>query len=620
MLVAYQLFIPPIVGLADQGDFARMIGRFGYGPEDRVKYAFVVRKYVPDASWRLSAWEQVNSEYLFLGSALLVNPFFSKDGKLDVLVLGLVHMLAFLVAFVRLLAATHRLRAAPFIWIAALVILTDVGYVAYWNSFYAEPASCIFFLLLLGDTLLICKTEQLTRGRIFVWTLWAVLLVLAKAQNAPLGILLALISIRFGFWLKGKPLRQTAFASSAVIILATALNVLTESQPAKWAPPYNVLFKAILPESRDASADLSEFGLSPEFAKYSGTGAWSPGSAYIDMISTGLIGTRLTHANIARFYLVHPTRVWRHIRSLLPVAFSLRPEWCGNFERSAGYAPDARSAACSLWSTTRARYLPRVGSVIVVLIVIVPVLLAPAWVRLPVYRPWLELYGLLAACCAVAFLVAVLFDAFDNVKHLFLFNLLLDTFLVATLSVALSICLSRRRAVLDHFAIATQVARRYVRERSVGQLAAFRSRIEDRTAHFPYRVKRFIHRNKKRIQVTVALLSAAVITLGSLYVAMELSSYSFSGSWSDQKEFPILIDESITVQYLPVRSPPNGVDFPGRVHKGRRLSRNTIWVDFGLSDHGESCCIGSLRNPLLVFLRITRDRIDWSNGTYWRRK
>jgi len=47
-ILAFQLFVPPIVGLADQGDFGKMIGRFGYHKEDRSAslWAFVDRKYV----------------------------------------------------------------------------------------------------------------------------------------------------------------------------------------------------------------------------------------------------------------------------------------------------------------------------------------------------------------------------------------------------------------------------------------------------------------------------------------------------------------------------------------------------------------------------------------------
>ena len=64
---------------------------------------------------------------------------FSK-GVLDITVVGFVHFVAFLAAFAWLLSVT-----GPLTWIVALIALTDVGYVAYWNSFYTEPATCIAF-------------------------------------------------------------------------------------------------------------------------------------------------------------------------------------------------------------------------------------------------------------------------------------------------------------------------------------------------------------------------------------------------------------------------------------------------------------------------------------------
>ncbi len=137
---------------------------------------------------------------------------------------------------------------------------------------------------------------------------------------------------------------------------------------------------------------------------------------------------------------------------------------------------------------------------------------------------------------------------------------------------------------------------------------------------FSCRGNRFIRRNQTRVQVTLGVLLVLAAILTGLYVAMQRSSYSFSVRWSDQSKYPISIDESgeaITVRYLPVHTATNGRDFPGRVHTGRRLGRNQIWVDFGLLYHGERCCIGNLRHPLLVFLKIARDRIDWSNETYW---
>jgi hypothetical protein len=430
-ILTYQLFIPPVVGLADQGDFARIIGTFGYAPEDRsATIAFVAEKYVPDPAARKPEWEQPSSEYLFVASAILLNKVISPDGKLDIVVIGAVHVLAFLAAFTRLLLVTKQIRVSPVLWSIGLVALTDVGYAAYWNSFYAEPASCIFFLLLAAESIAICNSESVSPRQIALWSLWAILFVMAKAQNAPLGILLTLFSMRLCWWTKERATRQLAILASALIAAATLFNIVTIPARVQWADAYNHMFLAILPESRNPSADLKAFGLEPALAKYSGTGAWSPGSAFHEMVESGLIGNQFTHATIARFYLQHPTRIWRHAKTLLPIAFSLRPEWCGNFERTAGRPPGARSAAFTLWSGFHEQVLRRMGKLILILLCLSPAIAATAWIYCPARRRPIELFFLLSICCLTAFLVAALGDAWDNVKHLFLFNLMLDACLI----------------------------------------------------------------------------------------------------------------------------------------------------------------------------------------------
>jgi len=145
VILSCQLFVNPIVGLADQGDFARTLGPFGYAAEDKsATIAFVAPKYVQAPDSRRLGWEQPSSEYLFVACAMLLNNIVSRDGKLDIVVIGIVHALAFLAAFARLLMVTKQYRVSPYLWVVGLIVLTDVGYAAYWNSFYAEPASCIF--------------------------------------------------------------------------------------------------------------------------------------------------------------------------------------------------------------------------------------------------------------------------------------------------------------------------------------------------------------------------------------------------------------------------------------------------------------------------------------------
>jgi hypothetical protein len=421
IILSWQLFVPPIVGLADQGDFARVIGLFGYGAADKTtEYAYVAGKYVPDPKARLRVYEQATTEYIFAGAAVLLNKLISRDGSLDIRVIGFVHLIAFLYAFHRLLAATPVA-----IWPVALLILTDVGYAAYWNSFYAEPASCIFFLLLLAESITICRTGEASTAQAIRWSLWAFFWVFAKPVNSPEGILLALFAFRiFGA-------RLVTVLGALLIASAVAVNVTTVPTPNTWPTVYDQIFLAILPESHDPAADARELGLPQEWLKYSGTGAWSRGTNLYEGVMTGLIGKQITNGAIARFYLRHPARIWRRAKRILPVAFSLRPEWCGNFERSAGKPAGARSYSFDVWSGFHEHWLGPIGKAILLLLMASPFVCIAAWVRFAKRRRVIEMFGLLGLACLIAFTVAITGDAWDNVKHLFLFNLLLDTWLVA---------------------------------------------------------------------------------------------------------------------------------------------------------------------------------------------
>jgi hypothetical protein len=442
VFLSWQLFVPPIVGLADQGDVTRMIGRFGYSAVDKsAEYAFLARKYVPDPNARQRAYEQVSPEYIFVGAAVLLNTLLSKDGSLDITIIGFVHMLAFLYAFHRLLRASEPLRAGSLtwilaIWILALLALTDVGYAAYWNSFYAEPASCIFFLLLLGESIEICRTGDVSNAQFVRWAIWAALFVMAKPQNAPLGILLALFVFRLRAWSKSPAAWRIAISSSLAIVAAVVFITVTSPAVNMWSSTYDQVFMVILPESKTPAKDAQALGLTPDWLKYSGTGAWTQGTAFPEAVTSGVIGKTITHGTVARFYLLRPARIWRHAKRMLPVAFSLRPEWCGNFERSAGLPPLAKSSAFAIWSGFREHVLAACGKFIVIALLLCPIISVVAWLRAG--RDWrrsIEFFGLLGICCLLSFGIAICGDAWDNVKHLFLFNLLLDTWMVAGIAI-----------------------------------------------------------------------------------------------------------------------------------------------------------------------------------------
>ena len=192
---------------------------------------------------------------------MALNKLISKDGSLDIRVVGFVHAITFLAAFTWLLRVT-----GPITCIVAAIALTDVGYVAYWNSFYTEPATCIFLLLLAAESIGMCNGRQISWSQLARWSLWASMLVWAKSSNYPLAAVLAPFALYLGW--RAKNTRVAGTAGALAIAAFAILTMQTRPQPMQRATTYNSILMAILPESPTPAADLQDLGLDPKLARF----------------------------------------------------------------------------------------------------------------------------------------------------------------------------------------------------------------------------------------------------------------------------------------------------------------------------------------------------------------
>ncbi|MGA3185817.1 MAG: hypothetical protein ABSF22_01790 [Bryobacteraceae bacterium] len=436
-LVGWQLFFPPIVGLADQGDFQKVLGPLGYapvppGPEH--KYYFVTREYVQDPSYRQPRFEQLTSELVIAKAAIALHNLFRDRKTFDITLFGWTHATLFLLALARLFYVTRVLAMYRIIWALMLLVLTDAGYVAYWNSLYTEPASCIWFLFLLAESITFSTSERITIGAVLRWNIFAILWIMAKTQNAPLCVPLGVYGLVIAWRALDGKTRWAAIAGVLAMLAAGAIMVRSILPAPKVITLYDGIFYGILPDSPDPRSDLMALGLNPDYARYSGTLPWDPESGIADGYLVNALLEKITPVGLVEFYMRRPGRMWRHFRPLLPSYFSLRPEFCGNFVQSTGRPPGARSYAIGLWSRIHERVLSRVGLFLLAALVLgiaggVLLLIVKRSAPPDVLR-WTELGTCLAACCLTAFLAAAFGDTYDNTKHQFLFNLLLDTCLV----------------------------------------------------------------------------------------------------------------------------------------------------------------------------------------------
>ena len=200
----YQLVVPPIVGQSNTGDYWRIMVASGLDWSGPVPPStlFLVREF-KDTSPRFvgdgnpDSEPYLSSEILLIWIAKVINGIFNKANTFDLVSLGIVQTLIYTAGIAVILVACSKiLRFAPFVLLCVLVLLisTDVGYVAYFNSVYPESASMIFGIYTIGFALMASIAKRATPwsfGLCIVSGLW----LIAKTANVVLIVPIVFFAI-----------------------------------------------------------------------------------------------------------------------------------------------------------------------------------------------------------------------------------------------------------------------------------------------------------------------------------------------------------------------------------------------------------------------------------------
>jgi len=361
-LAAWQLLIPPILGVADQGDYARVmrplgLAHVGAAYEDTVFHWVQPRYRVVPADWTDLL---PSAELLLAGTARGLHTVFWPDGLFDLRLLGAVHLAFYLAAIWLVLRAARTLPipARIVIAIGALLATPDVAYVAYLNSFYSEPASLVFLLALLGVGLRWLRAPAPGRAVAWAYFVCAALVVSTKAQHHVLALPLALLPVLLLASAEGRRMRPTlvAVAAGLLVVGASLLATMPDwlRNPARW----NGVFYGLLLDSPSPAADLAALGLEPTLARFVGV-AGVEANGTVERAPVMEVGGRLDFRAIAAFYLRHPGRFVRVASRCAEHAFTWRGALLGNYTRDSGRPARAHAPSLTGWSVFQDRVFPK---------------------------------------------------------------------------------------------------------------------------------------------------------------------------------------------------------------------------------------------------------------------
>lgn len=437
-LIAWQLFVPPALGVADNNDFPKLIGRFCLGPAAPEQYPLFEYVSFSYSYGQRYCWDSElgTSAVLPMRIAILGAKAVLPAERFDMRLLGAVYALLFLGAFHALQRLARRLRppARALLPPVALLIFGGASYVPWFNSFYFDTASYVFLMI---AAVAVCRLVW--RPEVGLWeylltAACAILFAASKAQHALLALpMLPCLWCAFGRL--RFPARWLRAAVCAAIGLAAWLTL--SAQPPWYRPVnlYNALFYKCLPRSSDPAADLAQLGVDPALLPYVGQHSFLPGSPMKDPQRLDQFRRQISTSKMVAYYLSHP-RVAALVLldaldegSLQRVRMKIgRREYrLGNYERSAGRLPEAQSHFLDWWSELKAALF---GGRPLLYLAYAAGLLSALWV-LALRRPAEQrpratsLVGALTGMVALA-AAFVLFDGIDTGRHLFLFNALLD--------------------------------------------------------------------------------------------------------------------------------------------------------------------------------------------------
>lgn len=436
--LVYQIFIPPVVGLADNGDFARIIDKVGiYTTQDTQFMGNINLTYNISPKFMLKGYQ--SSELIFVYTSILLNSLLSKDGQFYVLILASVHIIAFLICLWLIAKGLNGIQPSRWIiYLCIFVFFSDVGYVAYLNSIYSEPASIIFLALTLGVIFMILKNAfqgEVDLAWLFAFFAASFLFVIAKPQNAAMGVFLAYLGLRFFTLLHVKKIslkRARLFGwilSAGLIVFSFLFFAFGLPKYYRSGDLWNSIFMEIVGRSENPAQALQELGLPAEMIQYKGTHAFSEGvnrNVYEDFQHSWL------YFKVLKYYVIHPGQLFSLIDETTKMAFELQPENLGNFTISLGSY--TKSKAFAVWNDLRVALLPKsIWTLIGLLLVNLGAIVVKIkkFDRAIPARLISETHLVILLMAVFQYLTVIMAEGtFELIKHMFLFNLLLDVTLV----------------------------------------------------------------------------------------------------------------------------------------------------------------------------------------------
>jgi len=441
------IMVPPVIGMADSGDFGRVLSVSGFRilhperPYDQLYFNYA-QQHFGYGGYAMGGY--VSTHVVLAAAAGWIGRIFNGE-TFDIRFLGACYAILIALAislFVRY-APRGRTRAADLALacmtaLSLLFVFGDIGYLAYFHSFFGEPYALVALLLTIASALALSSSDRPSGKLLALFVGAALAVATSKIQNAPLGFAFALLAWRMLCLRSDRRWKRQVWTGAAVLLAGALLMIVAAPDRLKHTNLYQSIFYGVLKDSPNLERDMNELGIPEKYAPLAGTNYFQKGTAIPqkDPVLRREVLEKLSHGDIAAYYARHPSRFMQKLDRAAENAMHIRPYYLGNYDLSAGKPPGALTYTFSGWSRFKAEAMPRRAVAYFGLFAVYLSALAIAWLRSPPGRKRLtaETMSIVALAAMFSCAVPLIGDGeADLAKHLFMFNVCFDLMAISVI-------------------------------------------------------------------------------------------------------------------------------------------------------------------------------------------
>ncbi|KLE16658.1 hypothetical protein [Clostridium sp. C8] len=444
------LFIPPIIGMADNGDYYRIISQndlyhlpkenedifFGY-----FNKSYGIYKYNNELETTL-----ISTQSTFIKLAIFIDKLITKDDVFDIRFLSIIYIIIQAVAlyFISrvLLEDINNKKYKVILVFLITIIFSDTAYIAYYNSFYGESVNICCFLYSIGIFLYMCKFNKFNINNLILFGISTYLLLGSKQQLSPIGILASILLVRVIFLKRDIKVRIVSIILIIFLITNSVYFYKSIKGDFDYINRYHAITRGVLLYEERADEILNNFDIYNQYSLLQNEIFFEK----IPMINPDDerlkedFYSKYSVFGILLYYIKNPKALIKMCDLAFKNSYSIRPKVMGNYEKSEGKAYGKRSNFFVLWSSFKESIMPK-GFIISVIYIFIYLIFS--------YKKYIKafklgnlegllfeeglLYALIIGLSQIFISIIGAGDA-DLSKHVFMYNLSFDLMIVCLLS------------------------------------------------------------------------------------------------------------------------------------------------------------------------------------------